>query len=367
MSKLNFIPKHQTIAEYFRSLIITGKAKPGARLSTDSEIAEKFMVNTRTVAKGMSQLVADGLITRAPGRGSVVVRQKVKIRDSNAVGVVTYSSGHIFRDMAAEITEGLLKHGSYPVWITESIFYEGVSKPDYQPLIKMVEHFINECPQGMIVEGERFVPYDMIRRNLAKIQNLVFIMTYLYKERIPGKYILIDFEEGGRRAAEYFFKNGHRKIIFYPHRQPLREGYGKTMQELIYKGIRQKFHELGGEVIESFFERILNEEDPEEVIRDEYLKTGFTGMLVAYDAIWSGRIAPIFEKLEIRVPDDVSVIGFNNTPWCETVTPRLSSFSIHEKQIGKFAIQMLYDEISAKEIILKPELIERDSVKKLNI
>ena len=74
--RVNRISKPMRTAEKFRNDILSGRYPPGSRLPTDEEIARASGINKRTVAAGMAQLVAEGLITRAPRRGSVVVRKK---------------------------------------------------------------------------------------------------------------------------------------------------------------------------------------------------------------------------------------------------------------------------------------------------
>ena len=65
--------KLMRVANQFRNDILAGLYPPGSRLPTDEDIARDFGINKRTVAAGLARLVAEGLITRAPGRGSVSI------------------------------------------------------------------------------------------------------------------------------------------------------------------------------------------------------------------------------------------------------------------------------------------------------
>ena len=91
--------KLMKIADRFRQDILSGHYQPGSRLPTDEDIARDFGINKRTVAAGLARLVAEGLITRAPGRGSVVVREKVVTKHTNVVDCIAMSSGDIFANM----------------------------------------------------------------------------------------------------------------------------------------------------------------------------------------------------------------------------------------------------------------------------
>ena len=61
-------PKYLQMAEKFRNEILSGVYQQGSRLPSDEIIANAYGINKRTVAAGMAQLVAEGLISRTPGR-----------------------------------------------------------------------------------------------------------------------------------------------------------------------------------------------------------------------------------------------------------------------------------------------------------
>ena len=73
------------------------------------------------------------------------------------------------------------------------------------------------------------------------------------------------------------------------------------------------------------------------------------------------------EGLGVRVPEDVSVISFDNTSICDLISPRLTSVDIARKQIALYSIdQMLYrighSQSLPRKIYLGCRLIERNSV-----
>lgn len=64
--------KHIQIANIVREQILNGDFVPGARLCSDEELAGMYHVHRHTVAEGLKILVGEGLLERAPRRGSVV-------------------------------------------------------------------------------------------------------------------------------------------------------------------------------------------------------------------------------------------------------------------------------------------------------
>ena len=195
--------KLMRVADRFRQGILSGLYLPGDRLPTDEDIAREFGINKRTVAGGLARLVAEGLITRAPGRGSVVVREKIVSKHTNVVDCIAMSSGAIFANMEKEITLQSLKRGFQPVWIPPSLFWSRPVDENHKQFLQYMENCVNAMPYGMIVYGERFIPYEMLERNLAKTGKLVFICCYVHTREIPAKYVLIDYDAAAKNPLRF--------------------------------------------------------------------------------------------------------------------------------------------------------------------
>lgn len=71
----------------------------------------------------------------------------------------------------------------------------------------------------------------------------------------------------------------------------------------------------------------------------------------------------------IKIPEDVSVVGFNDLDWCSLVDPPLTVVRIKKYEMGKMAAEILFERLQNRasntyqEIILEPELSTRGSVK----
>ena len=64
---------YKTLAESLREQIHAGAFPVGRRLPTDAELGRDFQVSRQTVRQAFSELVAEGLVYRVPGRGSFAV------------------------------------------------------------------------------------------------------------------------------------------------------------------------------------------------------------------------------------------------------------------------------------------------------
>ena len=87
-----------------------------------------------------------------------------------------------------------------------------------------------------------------------------------------------------------------------------------------------------------------------------------TGVICSQD----DRTLPIYQAARLLnwdIPDDIGIIGYFNTPWVDTFFPSLTSVSIKEKEIAKKTSEIIIKN-EEKEIIIKPELVVRDSTRR---
>ena len=74
-----------------------------------------------------------------------------------------------------------------------------------------------------------------------------------------------------------------------------------------------------------------------------------------------------FSDMGIRIPEDMSIVGFDNISYGALSNPKLTTIDQHAEQMGALAMRMMLDQIAAPErqqssIQLAPELVIRDSV-----
>ena len=94
-----------------------------------------------------------------------------------------------------------------------------------------------------------------------------------------------------------------------------------------------------------------------------------TAYIADNDMIALGAMKAL-EEHSIRIPEDVSIIGFDDLPYSEICSPRLSSIRVPKQEMGKMAIERLIDIINNGDAIktkteVSTEFIVRDSVKRM--
>jgi LacI family transcriptional regulator len=72
----------------------------------------------------------------------------------------------------------------------------------------------------------------------------------------------------------------------------------------------------------------------------------------------------------LRIPEDVSLVGIDDMPFCEMVQPRLTTVRVFKQEIGGIAVRRLMEKIGGDPVVLQievgAELVIRDSVRKVS-
>ena len=191
----------------------------------------------------------------------------------------------------------------------------------------------------------------------------VFIDTYTDFPSLAT--VCVDDYRGGYLAAEHLLDKGHRRVAFVSPRLTEHSG---VMQER-YRGFRAAFRDRGLEwepercvVTES----VLYDQGVEAGRQIAASEQGFTAVAAMADVLAFG----VMEGLRLggkRVPEDVSVIGFDDLPECQYTYPKLTSISQHLEEkarlAGEYLFSMLQDGASVAGGRKVPvALVERQSV-----
>ncbi len=175
--------------------------------------------------------------------------------------------------------------------------------------------------------------------------------------------------EGGKEMAEFLLKQGHRKIAFFCDRKsPVSstferfrgycdalESYGIVYSNEDYYYLPDE-RNLRREAIRSFALKAKNE--------------GYTAVFVVSDLL-ANEVVSIFFEEGLKVPDDISVTGFDDNIYARLCRPMLTTIRQSVVEKGEEAVKLLYQRIRGEEVIAKSfklpvELIVRGSVRNIN-
>lgn len=189
---------------------------------------------------------------------------------------------------------------------------------------------------------------------------------------VPCSKIHFNYYEGGYMAVKHLIDLGHKEIGF------ISSPMIKHSRKQVYEGLLAAFKEYGMPVVREFI-YISDIEDE----KSEQIYEFKNGEQLARRAITNGRLPSAFlcindmtafgvirefEKNGIRVPEDISVIGFDNIPTSAMISPPLTTINQCTYEMGSITAEVLInmlEEGSGKtvSITLEPSLIQRSSTR----
>ena len=146
--------------------------------------------------------------------------------------------------------------------------------------------------------------------------------------RLKGfDYVGADFEKATRDVMQYLYDLGHRKIAHLGGRTEERE------RELGFVDKRAYIYDCGDYSIKNAYRKL------KEVLSEE---SHPTALVVSSDSMAIGAYRAISE-LGLRIPEDISVISFNDQTNARYMIPPLTTVRIQTKYIGFAAVDLLVE------------------------
>lgn len=178
-------------------------------------------------------------------------------------------------------------------------------------------------------------------------------------------YIDNDNLLAGREAAEYLYQLGHRRIAYLGSDSSLmfsadrKAGYQLALAS----------HQLP--VRPEYCVEVKNvSENNEEAIRGLLMQKDRPTAILVSDDILAVSLERVCLENHLAIPEDLSIISFNNSLFARLTSPQLTSIDIEAGQLGSEAASQIINHIEnpnllATKIIVPHHLIERDSCCKI--
>jgi len=175
--------------------------------------------------------------------------------------------------------------------------------------------------------------------------------------------VFFDYFKGAGLAAEFLTKNGHREVAFATTH------LNRKSRLLRYNGFCETLRNNGTPILDS---RLLvcsgdstYSAGVELAGMVASLRNEITAVAAINDVVAAGIVMGLNQR-GIKVPDEISVIGFDNGDFAEVSYPPLTTVNVPAEKMGKLAASSLVSEINGDvmecSIFLEPAIVERKSV-----
>lgn len=188
-----------------------------------------------------------------------------------------------------------------------------------------------------------------------------------WSETVLFDGVLIDNTDAACNALEYLIGHGHREIGYlrgdfrikaFQYRE---YGYHRIMDKHQLE-VKPEYIITIGTRLESAYEGMKTYLDTQQLLP--------TAFFADNDVIALGAIRALQER-GYQVPDDVSIIGFDDLSFGAIATPGLTTIHVYKQEMGEIAVRRILDNINYRASTTKTkiqvctEFVERDSVKDL--
>jgi DNA-binding LacI/PurR family transcriptional regulator len=363
---------HRSVADGLRRQLAEGKLAPGHKLPPLREIAAEFDVSTMTVRLAVQRLEEEGLVYKIPSVGVFVSQAPPR----KAIGqkVLAFLAIDVASSFPMAIALGIGKVCQEHGWALQILDAHFDTQREAQNILNLPD----SGARGAII----LPPWSAEDADTVhQLHDAGFPIVLVDRTR-PGlnaDLVESDHEGGAYRCANHLIDHGHTRIIMLTHPPGLSSitarihGYERALREagiraepewmawidqkIQYKGTRQNQKWLGGYT--AIMPVLKNVKPPVAIF--------------AIDPPAAWGVYEACRDLELRIPEDVSIIGFDDSEIAHTMRPPMTIVAQRTDDIARAAVETLEQRLKAehldtdhcrtfRHIVVGVDLIERQSV-----
>jgi LacI family transcriptional regulator, repressor for deo operon, udp, cdd, tsx, nupC, and nupG len=345
--------KRNQLTDLIRQKIETGHFQRGLFLPAERLLAAELGVSRPTLRRALEPLVKAGLLANHPGIGTRVVGPENEAEDR---------MWRIIALLLPDITNRFFSE------VTESIEYTALQR-GYQLLLCNsrhqvhleewhIRHLVERRVDGVILAHDptQDLPASM---DLLIASGIPTVLLFSSAHQVNCDSVILDNAAGVDQGLRYLFSLGHRGVAFVrpvqgnrPH--PRETEYRNMLQKSGYSPVVLELLGLDDDAAKSAVQEVLDRRDAP------------TAFFAGNDHM-AVRLMKHLTALGVRVPDQISVLGFDNLRMVEHLPVPLTTIDQPKQEMGRRAVELLFERMTAgpdlpvQREIFSPHLIIRNS------
>ncbi|MEV7771369.1 LacI family DNA-binding transcriptional regulator [Kitasatospora sp. NPDC086791] len=327
-----------------------------------SDIAAQAGVSEATVSRVLNGKTNVSATTRQTVLAALDVLgyerpTRLRQRSAGLIGLITPElSNPIFPALAQVIEQVLSRHGYTPVLCTQT---PGGSTED-----ELVEMLVDRGVAGIVfvsgLHADTTADHDRYARLAGR--GVPFVLINGFSEKIDAPFISPDDRAAMWMAVQHLAELGHERIglavgqrRYVPVLRKI-EGFTAAMREVL--GLSQ-------EEAEGLVRHTLFSVEGGHAAAGALLDKGCTAIVCGSDMMALGAIRAVRQR-GLSVPQDVSVVGFDDSPLIAFTEPPLTTIRQPVEAMATAAVDALLEEVGGNavqrgEFMFQPELVMRGS------
>lgn len=323
----------------------------GLSVSTVSRVlsgkADAYRISTETQERVRQAAGSHGIVVNEVARG-------LRLRTTQTIGLIIPDISNPFFAALARHVEHLARAQGYSVLLADSQENTDVEA-------ESVRLMRSRRVDGLVIAP---VGLDSTRLRPPGAESLPLVLV----DRIPSDYsgpgVTCDNKEAARMATRHLIDHGHRRIVC------LQGLPGSSANQDRVLGYKQALKEAAIPVDESL---IIGHDYAIETGREAvqrlftHLSPAPTALLALGNLIALGALQAL-RSLQLSVPNQVSLVSFDEQPWAELIDPPLTTLSQPVEALAEKAMDLLFQQFQAGSALptqrahLPVSLISRNSV-----
>jgi DNA-binding LacI/PurR family transcriptional regulator len=342
---------------YWAKLKMPAGAKRPRNL-TINDVADLAGVSYQTVSRVINDMPEVAPLTREKVRQVLqrvgfrpnMTARQLASRRSTTVGLVTFATGYYGPSQILVNSEQAAKEAGL------SFMFTGIVDQSTRQIRRAVDELCAHQVCGILIH----LPLAINLRDLQDVCRNVPVVAVDSDLGFRCPSVFIDQHLGSQLATRHLIELGHRKIAYI--RGPVfwrvaRVRYAGWRKALKAAGLR------GGPVIEGNWTAESGFEAAEKLIKGDMGKC--TAIVAANDQMALGAILAL-ESHDIRVPEDISIVGFDDLPEAAFFRPPLSTVRQDFPSLGRLSVQLLLERVNPKRTqssgrTIEPAFVQRKS------
>ncbi|TGD25134.1 GntR family transcriptional regulator [Companilactobacillus suantsaicola] len=340
-------PKYKLIYQTLKNKILSHQINVGDKLPSENQLAKEYSVSRITSKRALTELENDGLVSRQAGIGTIVQKDHLTEIKNEILFVIPFANNAEFGDY----TSGLLE-----------VFNE---QQNFQITTVTNQKFRN-FPLSRVNQAKGIIYY------VESLTNDLKVITKLFLDKIPIVILDKSFDDlpipsvtcdnfnGGKLAATTLLQSGLQKLAFVTNENSISDSSVRSRYFGFLSAVQDQ-----NKITPVLFN--IKDHDISTLIAD--IKVKKVDGIVAQNDVVAIRIMNQLHQSGIKIPEDVSIIGFDNIQASTLSYPALTTIEQNFVTLGASAAKLLLQLIEApkqdipSQTIIPVKLIKRDSDK----
>lgn len=338
---------------------------------TDSvqEITGRITINDIARLANVSKKTVSRIINKSP-----MVREETRTRVEAIIAQYSFQPDPQARALAfrKSFLVGLAYDNPSPQYVVnmQRGILDALMTTDYQLVLQPVDRTMPDYRENILKFVERHRPAGVIMppsvsedEALAKMlraQECHYVRIASVEVDEPSHMVRTQDAEGAAQAARHLATLGHKRIAHIHGPRSFRSAH-----ERLY-GFRSGLAEFGMELGEGMTLEAGYTFDTGVSAADNLLSRPKrpTAIFAGNDEMAIG-VYTAARKAGLNIPDDLSIVGFDDTPMASRIWPQMTTVRLPIRDMGKFAAERLLDQIQGKSVKVTkqftPEIVVRQS------